>query len=67
MKILAFILIVFSLSKLFIAGSQDWHEMATDLFYQIKNDIEGFQRKAITILVLDGIVGLIYGFLIFLL
>lgn len=66
MKILAFVLIIFSLSKLFIAGSQDKHEMSLDLFYQIKNNIEGFQRKAFALLVVDGIVGLICGFLIFL-
>ena len=66
MKILAFILIIFSLSKLFIAESQNKHEMALDLLYQIKNDIEGFHRKALALLVIDGIVGLICGFLIFL-
>ncbi len=66
MKIWAIILVVFSLSKLFIVGSQEKHELARDLFYQLENNFEDFQKKAIIILIIDGLIGLICGMFILL-
>lgn len=64
MKIWAIILIILSLSKLCIVGSQKKHELAKDLFYQIKDNLENFQRKAVFILIIDSIVGLACGAII---
>ena len=64
MKIWAIILIIFSLSKLYISGSQERQELAQDIFYQIKDNLESFQKKAILILLIDGIIGLICGLLL---
>lgn len=61
MKIWAVILIILSLSKLCIVGSQEKHELAKDLFYQIKDNLENFQKKAMFILIIDSIVGLACG------
>lgn len=61
MKIWAIILVILSLSKLCIAGSQEKHELAKDLFYQIQNNLENFQRKAVFILIIDSIIGLACG------
>lgn len=61
MKIWAIVLIILSLSKLCIVGSQEKHELAKDLFYQIKDNLENFQKKAIFILIIDSIVGLVCG------
>lgn len=61
MKICAIILIIFSLSKLCIIGSQEKYELVKDLFYQIKDNLENFQRKAVFILIIDSIVGLACG------
>lgn len=61
MKIWAIILIILSLSKLCIVGSQEKHELAKDLFYQIKDNLENFQKKAVFILIIDSIVGLACG------
>ena len=61
MKIWAIILIILSLSKLCVVGSQERHELAKDLFYQIKDNLENFQRKAVFILIIDGIIGLVCG------
>lgn len=61
MKIWAIILIILSLSKLCIVGSQERHELAKDLFYQIKDNLENFQRKAVFILIIDSIIGLVCG------
>lgn len=66
MKIWAIILIVFSLSKLCIVGSQEKHELARDLFYQLKDNFGDFQKKAIIILIIDGLLGLICGMFILL-
>lgn len=66
MKIWAIILIIFSLSKLCIVGSQEKHELAKDLFYQLKDNFENFQKKAIIILIIDGLLGLICGIFILL-
>lgn len=66
MKIWAIILIILSLSKLCIVGSQEKHELAKDLFYQIKDNLESFQKKAIIILIIDGLLGLICGIFILL-
>ncbi len=66
MKIWAIILIIFSLSKLCIVGSQEKQELAKDLFYQIKDNFESFQKKAIIILIIDGLLGLICGVFILL-
>lgn len=64
MKIWAIILIILSLSKLYISGSQERQELAQDIFYQIKDNLESFQKKAILILLIDGIIGLICGLLL---
>lgn len=61
MKIWAIILIILSLSKLCIVGNQERHELAKDLFYQIKDNLENFQRKAMFILIIDSIIGLVCG------
>lgn len=61
MKALSVILIIFSLAKLLVAGSQEKKELATDLFYQLQNNLESFQKKALFVLLLDGIIGLICG------
>ena len=47
MKIWAIILIILSLSKLCIVGSQEKQELTRDLFYQIRDNLEDFQKKAI--------------------
>lgn len=64
MKIWAFILIILSLSKLCIIGSQEKYEFTKDLFYQIKDNLESFQKKAMFILIIDSIVGLACGAII---
>ena len=61
MKIWAIILIILSLSKLCIIGSQEKHELAQDLFYQIRDNLEDFQKKAIFVLLIDSIIGLVCG------
>ena len=61
MKIWAIILIILSLSKLCIVGSQEKHELARDLFYQIKDNLEAFQKKAMFVLIVDSIIGLVCG------
>ena len=61
MKIWAFILIILSLSKLCIIGSREKCEITKDLFYQIKDNLENFQKKAVFILIIDSIVGLVCG------
>lgn len=66
MKIWAIILIILSLSKLCIVGSQEKQEFAKDLFYQLKDNLENFQKKAIIILIIDGLLGLICGIFILL-
>ena len=61
MKICAIILIILSLSKLCIIGSHEKHEFAQDLFYQIRDNLEEFQNKAMFILIIDSIIGLVCG------
>lgn len=61
MKIWAIILIILSLSKLCIVGSQEKQELIQDLFYQIKDNLEDFQKKAIFVLIIDSIIGLVCG------
>ena len=61
MKIWAIILIIFSLSKLCIVGSLEKQELPEDLLYQIRNNSESFQKKAVFILILDSIIGLVCG------
>ncbi len=61
MKIWAIILIILSLSKLCIVGSQEKHKLARDLFYQIKDNLEEFQKKAMFVLIVDSIIGLVCG------
>ena len=61
MKIWAIILIILSLSKLCIIGSHEKHEFAQDLFYQIRDNLEEFQNKAMFILIIDSIIGLVCG------
>ena len=61
MKIWAIILIILSLSKLCVIGSQEKHEFAQDLFYQIRANLEEFQNKAMFILIIDSIIGLVCG------
>ena len=61
MKIWAIILIILSLSKLCIIGSQEKHELAQDLFYQIRDNLDEFQNKAMFILIIDSIIGLVCG------
>ena len=61
MKIWAIILIILSLSKLCIVGSQEKQELTRDLFYQIRDNLEDFQKKAIFVLIIDSIIGLICG------
>ncbi len=64
MKIWAIILIILSLNKLGIAGSQEKQELSDDLMYQIRNNPESFQKKAVFILILDSIIGLVCGAII---
>ena len=61
MKIWAIILIILSLSKLSIVGSQKKQELTQDLFYQIRDNLEDFQKKAIFVLIIDSIIGLVCG------
>lgn len=61
MKIWAIILIILSLSKLCVIGSQEKYELAQDLFYQIRYNLEDFQKKAIFVLIIDSIIGLVCG------
>lgn len=61
MKIWAIILIILSLSKLSIVGSQEKQELTQDLFYQIRDNLEDFQKKAIFVLIIDSIIGLVCG------
>ena len=61
MKIWAIILIILSLSKLCVIGSQEKHELAQDLFYQIRDNLEEFQNKTMFILIIDSIIGLVCG------
>ena len=61
MKIWAIILIILSLSKLCIIGSHEKHEFAQNLFYQIRDNLEEFQNKAMFILIIDSIIGLVCG------
>ena len=61
MKIWAIILIILSLSKLCIVGSQEKQELTRDLFYQIRDNLENFQKKAIFVLIVDSIIGLVCG------
>ena len=61
MKIWAIILIILSLSKLCIIGSHEKYEFAQDLFYQIRDNLEEFQNKAMFILIIDSIIGLVCG------
>ena len=61
MKIWAIILIILSLSKLCIIGSREKYEFAQDLFYQIRDNLEEFQNKAMFILIIDSIIGLVCG------
>lgn len=61
MKIWAIILIILSLSKLCMVGSQEKHELVRDLFYQIKDNLEEFQKKAMFVLIVDSIIGLVCG------
>ena len=61
MKIWAIILIILSLSKLCIVGSQEKQELTRDLFYQIRDNLEDFQKKAIFVLIVDSTIGLVCG------
>ena len=61
MKIWAIILIILSLSKLCIVESQEKQELTRDLFYQIRDNLEDFQKKAIFVLIIDSIIGLVCG------
>ncbi len=61
MKIWAIILIILSLSKLCMIGSQEKQEFTQDLFYQIRDNLEEFQRKAMFVLLIDSIIGLVCG------
>lgn len=61
MKIWAIILIILSLSKLCMIGSQEKQEFIQDLFYQIRDNLEEFQRKAMLVLLIDSIIGLVCG------
>ena len=61
MKIWAIILIILSLSKLCIVGSQEKQELTRDLFYQIRDNLEEFQKKAMFVLIVDSIIGLVCG------
>ena len=61
MKIWAIILIILSLSKLCIVESQEKQELTQDLFYQIRDNLEDFQKKAIFVLIIDSIIGLVCG------
>lgn len=61
MKIWAIILIILSLSKLCIVGSQEKQELTRDLFYQKRDNLEDFQKKAIFVLIIDSIIGLVCG------
>ena len=61
MKIWAIILIILSLSKLCIVESRKKQELTQDLFYQIRDNLEDFQKKAIFVLIVDSIIGLVCG------
>ena len=64
MKIWAIILVILSLSKLCIVGSQEKQNLAKDLLYQSRDNIDNFQKKAVFILTVDSIVGLTCGAII---
>lgn len=66
MKIIAFILVILSLSKLFIVGSLEKQELARDMFYSLKNNYDRFQKNAVAILVIDSLIGLICGLVLLL-
>lgn len=61
MKLIGIIILIISLSKLCIAGSSEKQELSKELFYYIKDDIFGFEKIMVAILVLDGIIGAICG------
>ena len=61
MKIWAIILIILSLSKLSIVGSREKQELTQDLFYQLIDNLEEFQKKAMFVLITDSIIGLVCG------
>ena len=64
MKIWAIIIIIISIFKLCIAGCQEKNNLSDDLFYQLKHNLEDFQSKAMFLLLLDVIIGLICGALL---
>jgi hypothetical protein len=64
MKIWAIILIILSLSKLCIVGSYEKQNLAKDLLYQKRDNLDNFQKKAVLILTIDSIVGLTCGAII---
>lgn len=64
MKIWAVVLVILSLTKLCIAFSQDRSELVEDLIYQLLKNLDDFQKKAILILAIDGIIGIICSIII---
>jgi len=61
MKLLGIILIILSLSKLGIAGSSEDYSLSQEIYTFIKGDIITFHKRLMTILIVDGIIGLICG------
>lgn len=64
MNFIGVLLVIISLSKLCIAGSSEKQELSKELFYSIKDDILEFEKKMVTILVIDGVIGVIGGLIL---
>lgn len=61
MRVLAIIIIMVSLAKLYIAGNFERYELSQNLFYSIKNNLNSFQKNIISTLLFDSIIGLLCG------
>lgn len=61
MKIFAIILIIVSLSKLCLLGSQDLKDTMLDLYYKFKENPKKFVENITIFLCVDSFIGLISG------
>lgn len=65
MTILSIILAIIGLTKLYIAATQEKYEIEEDLVFEIKSDLNRFHKKLILLLVVDGLIGVICGLLMY--